>query len=421
MRTGPPLESHPTSAASQDSSSKISGRRSPTAELSGSPAATPDGATRDAIAEARRRILGEVEGFIKLAAGGLGAVAAIGFPAVYFHFSAFGVPTHFITYDQGLRAGTLPTVLLVLVGAYVYWTWRHPIFPLLPAIAVMVPLFILGYVSTIVVFMWLLTWPFAWAITKVIGVPWTTRGVLVTALCAVAIIVPPMLIFGFREARRAARSVLPPPGLARREAANAMRFPPDVGSALEFIERLPRQWMRTFVMFLFATASCALFVFSARLVIHLWDPELTSRYLATRYLWVFCAALSIGSGSLMVFEWFTRPSGRRAITLLAGIGGIAAYISVLGVYSYALYGRIPHGMGGGRPTPTVLWVKDDDLPDGAAQAMPAGSVLRQDEWVRLSKVYLLHASSDVVIVTNKDVPPGSGFALPRDKVQAFSW
>jgi hypothetical protein len=40
-------------------------------------------------------------------------ITAIGYPAVYFQYDRFHLPTSFISYDQAFRAGLLPSAVLI--------------------------------------------------------------------------------------------------------------------------------------------------------------------------------------------------------------------------------------------------------------------------------------------------------------------
>jgi hypothetical protein len=159
----------------------------------------------DQITSSGTAVLGTVENALRIIVAGLGIVAALGFPAVYLHFSTFGVPTSFISYDHILRAGVLPAILLMLFGTYIYWAVKgfqsgmiamHFAFVLAILGPLLLPLFLLalaGLLSAYILMAWVILWPFVRLTSRIFSIDIPTRVILYCA-CAIAVFLIETLI-----------------------------------------------------------------------------------------------------------------------------------------------------------------------------------------------------------------------------------
>lgn len=67
-----------------------------------------------------------IEGLLKMAALFLAVITLLGTPAVAVQYGRLHIPFNFMTRDQALRAGALPTVLLTVLIFSLQWMLRNP-------------------------------------------------------------------------------------------------------------------------------------------------------------------------------------------------------------------------------------------------------------------------------------------------------
>ena len=103
--------------------------------------------------------------------------------------------------------------------------------------------------------------------------------------------------------------------------------------------------------------------------------------------------------------------GRRQ--LLAVI--LLTYLSALVFYSLFWYARLPEYFGGGKPVAITLWPAKTALTEPSVLHCKTSS----PEHLRCD-VYLLLITSDYYIVTLEDVPNSSGFVVPRQSIALIS-
>lgn len=434
---------------------------------------TPEGLARGSAREGQPGVFALAETVLKLAAAGLALVAAMGFPAVYLHFSRFGIPTHFASYDHILRAGILPAALLLFVSTYVYWAWlsyraRKPktrflyvlliLFAPLAALPVMVLL--AGLLAGLLLFFWALSWPFAWLLSLLTGSMPSNRALLYTAgvisgggvVASLLVVIPfvrrlllhqrfvsglrgrhrleeePRLAAGWAEYPPAPDEVSSPP--AEDEASSppasdgGTETPADpLGAGRSEVSTRDR-FSLWYVPLLLAEFVGGLYGIKG--VLYLWDARL-SGLLGHRFILLLgaaCVAAYSLFGLIVFAERLTESEDikRRfwGFVTLTGIL-ITLFLGFVTLYSYSFYQRIPRGLGGGRPDRIVIWAARADFPPDFQTKLRRAACGGDAENVKCENLYLIYDDKDMLIVADHDGPGAAGLLLPRAKIKAVSW
>ena len=396
----------------------------------------------DQVKSSGTAVLATVENALKIIVASVGLVAALGFPAVYLHFSTFGVPTTFISYDHVLRAGALPAVLLMLFGTYVYWTVKEvhlgmtpmhfPRFSLI-GYALILPLYLPLMISTLVgglsmqiLLAWAIVWPFAWSTSRIFGIDIDNR---VKLCCAIALYLIVHIIV-WRKARDKSGNKESYLDRANKMYEWLVKVEPmrTVMRAVMLTIQSPKDITGRGVIITIATIilSFNLIPYSIKGVLYLWDPS-WSQLLPTSYI------LGLGNmGALLCFltfmllvimQWLDNDDHRvRRMGFFGAITVVLVlYLVSVGIYSYILYPRLPQGLGGGKPTQVVLWIGKDDLPPDVRERLPAGLFSEQGSVTRIEYIYLFSQDEKRIILVDESIGPALGLLVLQDKIKAISW
>ncbi|MCA1816563.1 MAG: hypothetical protein LC746_09190 [Acidobacteria bacterium] len=413
----------PTPPLAAQAAAQTAGDARPTAAQAG---ATPVAAQGTAATPANEAsVLGKLEPLFKLAAAGVGLVAALGFPAVYLNLRRFGVPSHFISYDQVLRAGALPTAALVLVGIYLYAAAREYQskerrlwFLFVPgALLVSLPLaaYLVLFAGTVVFIFtcgWALSQPFVWLLWKAFGIVVPDKPLL---------IIPGALLTMIAER-----------AWPRLKHTRVGAWAHSLGErAPDWIDNLfaalPNSFSRQFAVYLFFAVFCVLLLFDIRWFLSHWRPGWSPAYLRSPYLllWGAAGGLLLGFFVLLVtlYEWFRGEDAskrRRAFTSFVS-AVVLGLLAAIAIYSDSIYPTLPQGLGGGKPARVVVWFGKDDFPADLQRRLAPARFTSDDKTTRGDDLYLLYESSDTLIFANGEAPPAAGVRIARDKVEAISW
>lgn len=306
------------------------------------------------------RMTRQIELTLKLLAGGLGIVTAMGLPAASFNLYQFNIPVSVISYNQILAAGAIPTLILVLMVGYcilaarilraVGWQAFSRTLGLL-FLPLMIPIAILslfGLIAYLLLNIWAILWAIAWSVSLFHQFDISNRDLLIVA--AVFFIALVVILLMLRM---------------------TYRLCPEIYKAsLDFLRIIVGEWKRRpeqpsvyvlssnklLLLLKLSIVIPVLFLFQAysiKGIIHLWDPNL-STFLDHERLVVFSLA---GSIIYIVFMFMTstvilsanteKSNGkddmgrtRKATALVVTIAAVLYLISA-GVYSVYIYPRIP--------------------------------------------------------------------------------
>jgi hypothetical protein len=165
-------------------------------------------------------------------------------------------------------------------------------------------------------------------------------------------------------------------------------------------------------------------MYAVKALVYIWDPA-TASFLKHQYI-LFVGILSglIYSISIafILSEWLKAEDRRvRLKGLIVTICVMfIVYIASVGYYSYSLYPQLPNGLGGGQPTPIILWIDKEDFPVDLQKRFPNATFSSDDKITKCEKLYLLYSNSDTLILTDGS-NQAPGVLLKRDDIKAIAW
>jgi hypothetical protein len=356
----------------------------------------------------------------------------MGLPAVNIHYAQYSIPTALITYDEILRAGVLPTVGLVVVGAYLYWAHKESrtlnssghsslllqvvIWPiLLPVLLIVLAAFVSMYVLLFWGVLRLLTYPLGY-----FDIPFSDRDLLKGAA---ALIVPliGVILWMIRRSEDETRSG---PTAAADVAAQVEQNDPAT-NLMMMLSRSPRDVhvdllaKGVFVILL----GLVLLALSVKVVVWLWNPAWSDLFTYSHAIWAatIVGVLYLASMLLLIaLEWLADADGSKRVLGFVTVSVIlsAAYVSLAAYYSYRIYPWLPRGLGGGRADAVVVQVATDaslGLPT-SSECVAAGATV-----VRCQGLLLFLVDDEKVVLVTRPGRSMEGVLLSRDVVHTIAW
>lgn len=394
-------------------------------------------------------LITHIENILKLAAVSAGLVAVLGLPAVYQHYHRFAIPAHFIGYDQIIKAGVVPFVLLV--GFVGYLAWAYPRFKdqtrrkklLLVFLLFAVPFFfppVVIYLFGIISVLLLELWGIGWLTAH--GLALAGFGEVSTNVAFVYVLV----VFGTVTLLIAAVAALPervrrrflerlwPGNVFVRGPSTQRGHPQTAAVAKREDSPPPEQPLRKSGLairpvhvlgLLLAIGGFVLLVLAARLFLHVMDwevPYFTSS--AAMMGWIAATMLSVTVCTLafVVVDWLDsdntlkqRAAFAVTIVLIAGV-----FLGVGYLYSWHGYARIPQIFGGGRPEAVDVWLSRDVGPALGKRLAETRRCIEESGDFLCAGVLLLYHDKDVVIVHLSLDTDVETVILDRKAVRGFS-
>lgn len=154
-----------------------------------------------------------------------------------------------------------------------------------------------------------------------------------------------------------------------------------------------------------------------------------SELLEARYILIPSVAFGVAS-SLLYWVWLIYlPSTlhpeiqvpHRRIDYWGAIGiALIVYVLSIGFFSYDVYPRVPHYLGGGKPEAVTLEIDNEDLPVVLQETLPDSNCRDRGDSTVCEGIHLIDARSDVVIISDKSEPPGSSVIIPSNRIRAIT-
>lgn len=85
------------------------------------------------------------------------------------------------------------------------------------------------------------------------------------------------------------------------------------------------------------------------------------------------------------------------------------------------YPRLYAGLGGGRPQPVTLWLKQDDDADDIRAVLKATTVASTGTLKRVDGSFVLLSGADDLLLTDKLAGGGKALLMSRSRLMALSW
>jgi hypothetical protein len=432
--------------------------------------------------EKRQDIFSRFESFLKLIAGGAAFAAAVGVPAVYLHYSSLGIPSSLITYEQILRAGIVPGLLSLFVGSYIVLAYREyqegargwgafmvPGIMFAPIPVAVFAAIYMGLFAAASWMWWWMLWPLFWVLRVAGG--WelaTAHFVLASVTAGVNVFVVPLFedlqprieawlrprieaqsgwvyqlyrIFVsckeiMERVRRGARESTPVPD---EDADNApeptpaplapREFPPSAPSPLPPGPR-PKNPLRnelktgaifSVVVFLFLVLAAYSIPWYCRML------GVDLRYLTLANIFLLgiigTAGLLLAVGLFVSWRWIqSEQKGKRLFVTSINLGiALAVFSALVWIYSVKLYATIPAAFGGGALDPVTVWIGKSDLPPDARRIFRTRRCLEEGDVVRCEGFFVIHRTSEEILIADDNKPPVSAVLLVRSAIKAVSW
>jgi hypothetical protein len=387
---------------------------------------------------------------LEIIVGAAAIAAAIGLPAVYVHYTSFGVPTSFVTYDQILRAGILPALLLLLVAWYVYLTIEEYKEGTSKVGAFMVPsmlvapipiaaalIFLAGGLANSTWLFWHSLRPIFWALSK-FALPVSERIHLYLAIGAGII----LFIAGgietiyeiVMEEQRQHRPMHADPEQVSLPPRAADDDATDVNSQETEFKKLQTKLARWLIagsvwliISFMGLAYMLLAVHSVQWYLDQLDVDVAflTKYQDDLYSIVVGAWLGTLAFIILVSTWHLMRSGNQRLRLLITFVNIlmvsSSFATVVWGYSVHLYPQIPPAFGGGRSDLAMVWIAKDDLPADVRGQLRRARCVTIGTVVRCQGVYLFYIGPDIVILADHSKDARNAILIPRAKIKAVSW
>lgn len=410
--------------------------------------------------EAKGGLLTTLEDFLKVSAAGLGMVAAMGIPAVYVNFTRYGLPTHFMSNEQFLRAGILPTVFLVVVGIYVYYVLREYksnkgtfrsvamlIFLSVPFVIIPLITLLIGALSLILLYIWAILWTFGALFSVLFNITVASRTLLYISpfVLLTFVIIYLLLQFTYMKwkdkkgifwnvLRMSYKYINRTKNITTndkegKETNGAKNITTNVekGEERKTPGKNKDEWSKILIWLpptILALLILVLYAFKA--VIYIWDPKL-SPMVSHKFIFLFGVGNSIIYfafilliASLECLGSTERRIRSKGIFIIVSIVTFT-YITSVAFYSYFFYPRMSYGLGGGKPTPINIWIDENDFPIDMQKKLFNAKFRQDSNVIRGTNIYLFQVDVNHIVILDSDIPPTNGIQLPSGKIKAISW
>lgn len=335
--------------------------------------------------------LGQLETLVKLGALALAVLTFLGFPAVFVQFRQLSIPLEFLPKDLALRAGILPSLVLLLLAVFGYLSSRP-----VPAHGPKSNHYVLGIALFVVIAMalavllqavlpsgWLKAFPFGGD-----KLPFWEKK-------AFALVLAVFLKKQIEKSRLVARAI------------------DWVGS-----RRLGENWIAVPVIF---TVAVFITVVLAPLFLTVGSSkeiDYMGRARAGAYV-----AIAMGLIMFMLSwrEWMLSKDADVKVKkgkILFFVTMAILYLYVVILYSSRIYQRSPYAIGGGEPSRVKLLIDAKAFTSGMMNGLHNAGQSR-DEKAYMFDAYLIYADSTEVIVTSAEDKQAGGIVLSRSSVLAI--
>lgn len=334
-----------------------------------------------------------LEALLKVLGAAVALVVALGTPAVVFQFKGIGLPLQFMTREEIIRAGILPSIAIGVVVGLAYLGLGRQNKPQ-TAVPSDQQARLLTSATVAVVFNLLIAWSlFSFYVLRKLHleyqptfraslhVGWRVRFVLVITFAAFAFFGRPIVKF----VRRLARLV---------ETPNEYRWA-RLGIALSLAASLFLEWLAKRVLLPGPAVESFLNVLEITLFLGL-------------YLILITLAVDLRSRS----SDDDRKKGVKQLVLVI----VFLYCSAVSFYSLSWYRLLPHYLGGGKPVPVTIWVAKAAVADPLLLRCATANA----DFVRCEHLYLISVDADYYILALDATPTSRGLVLPRPAVGLIS-
>ena len=366
-----------------------------------------------------------IEKIAKAATASVVLVAAIGFPAVVLNLRRYGAPATLMSYDDVVRAGILPAVVLVVlffytvmsIGALSLGGWRGLISS---HVYLFLPASILVYVAQMVCCLCLFavaTW----------GLLWLPRSLMETFLPGHSVTNRQlMMIAGTLDA--VAITALVILWLTRKVWIVRPGRPWEWVRAFFGDERDPGKNEMKWYWPAYLPASI-LIALAVKVFLWIWDPRMAG-LASTRSFFVVGLACGLLSSAFMFTGTFYAKevgalppgqySSKRQRLWLYGLG-ILVYVTFECSYSLWGYPRLSSAMGGGRPDTVTLWMKRDEGIADLNQHLPLARIVNNGAMVRVDGIFTVIEGKEGLLLTDQPMPPRKALLVAKRRIMATSW
>jgi hypothetical protein len=337
--------------------------------------------------------LQRLEPLVKVLGAAATLVLALGIPAVAFQYNSIGLPLQFMTHEQIIRAGLLPTVAIgaalglsfIIVYSHNYQHTKHKLgkqdrLVRLGMIAIgcnlvagwgLATLYLLHKLHLEYQLTLSASWHVGWKVRLITSITW----IIFTLLAIPAI----------KATRRLFRKVYNPNryhwvsfGIALSLGLTLMLF--WAGKrAIPYPSLVIEPFVKALAVSLFFT----LFVTIANLYFDLRSSTEDERIVIIKQLFIMVALI---------------------------------YVSAALFYSVSWYRDIPHYLGGGKPVPVIIWMTKTALADPSVMNCDPAS----HDSVRCEHLSLISVDSEYYILAVDGIPNSPGVVLPRTLVTLIS-
>jgi hypothetical protein len=368
----------------------------------------------------RHGLLTWLENLLKLTTAGVGLIAGIGLPAVAIHLAHFGVPLGTATYYDVLRAGILPALALAIIAMYCIvagralkrMSWREFLglhsWLLLPLLLPVYILLLVGGLSGLLVEVWVILLPIRALFGRLSGIHVSNRYLLIASGGVLLVLILVLLLVLRKKSPRAPKVLR-----KRQNKAVASNVPDPLSPTF-------------FTLFLLACALMPLpTMYFIKWLLHIWDPNLGK---TIHHTYILLAAVGCGvvltlfmAGLFVAISASSdkKDAGKHRRTIF-GIAA-AAYLAFEVSYSMWVYPRLYSGLGGGRPRPATLWLKQEDDGRDIATVLANSHITGADRLQRVDHVFILLDGEQNVVLTDTDRGPGKAILVSKTRLMAISW
>ena len=373
--------------------------------------------------------LDNFEKILKLLASGAIVIAVMGIPAVYNQYIHYHVPSHFITYDQILKAGIFPTILLFTLGYYLYKTIQHQrnagykvkilLFenPLLGYLLFGPPIiaFAISFISWI---FWYLITPLFWLINLFYNSSSLDLWRLMISTLLGFLFIAYSIIDSVKKEKKADES--------KSKQVNSKALKKGKSKLGEVVDEKALKQIRR--AFLFLAVISIIFIPLSIITFKWYLSKIELSYIIPDYINVYNIAIWLGILMLLLsFIIFTRELMIiKAKTIHALVNSLnimiifVIFLLTTYFYSIELYPRLPNILGGGKLEKITIWIDKNDFPEDLLKNFQSKNGL-DESMIRIDNILLLHIDTENIILVHQKNGVSVGSLIPRDKLKAISW
>jgi len=380
----------------------------------------------------KTNLINSIQTALKILGAVTGLVALIGLPSVYFQFNRFNLPTHFVSNEMMLKAGILPSILLVGIGTYFIWRVRQlksdrkeevliDVLFSMPILMLILIIFFFGAVCMSVLMVWVLVWFFIKMLPLHVSKPLSL--ILTLGLIAISVIIG-QIISHIKKKKGSSNQSMQKNGNSMK--GNETPIPSaeaaQTGTEDEIKEFFGLSAPKTILLsFLGTMVIIYLSFWMIKFVLDI-AGLVTSNYLNFRNITIFSIGCGIFSLAFVIWicAYITKDSKNKYKRLLwktLNINVIAfLLIVVVYVYSISLHPVIPQAWGGGKPEPVTFWVKSQEFPMDTWAKTGKLKLENAGNFLRCEGISLLYMDSKFFIFIDEN---GAGIVIPGDKIAAI--